>query len=210
MTIIGFIGSGNIGQAVAQAVIAAGHEVVMSNSRGPQTLDDVVADLGDAASADTVDGAAERGEVVVVTIPLSAYREIPAGPLAGKVVIDTNNYYPQRDGQIAALDDGSTTSSQLLADHLPASHVVKAFNHVPAADITADAQPAGSPDRRALAIAGDEEGAKSTVTSLIDAVGFDVVDLGDLGEGRRVQPGTPAYGPRLDARALRAATEDAG
>lgn len=205
MTTIGFIGSGNIGTAVAKRVIAAGHDVVMSNSRGPQTLSDLVAELGPRASADTSPGAAERGDLVVVTVPLKAYRDVPVEPLAGKVVVDTNNYYPQRDGRIAALDDGSTTSSLLLAEHLPASHVVKAFNHIQAGDIVAQAQPAGSEGRRALVIAGDDEQAKLTVAALVGEVGFDVVDAGPLAESWRIEPGTPGYGPRLDAAGMREA-----
>ena len=146
---------------------------------------------------------------MVVTIPLKAYRSVPAAPLAGKVVIDTNNYYPARDGQIPELDDGSTTSAELLQAHLPSSRVVKAFNHLYAADIAAHGQPAGSAGRRALAIAGDDADAKAEVSALIEEFGFDVVDAGPLAEGRRFQPGTPAYGPRLDTAGMRAALENA-
>src|SRR3954447_9395644 len=129
MTTWGFIGSGNIGSTVARLAIAAGHDVVLSNSRGPETLADLVAELGPHARAATPAQAAQAGDVVVVTIPLKAYREVPVEPLRGKVVIDTNNYYPQRDGHIAELDDESTTSSELLQAHLPESRVVKAFNN---------------------------------------------------------------------------------
>ena len=121
MTTWGFIGSGNIGSTVARLAIAAGHDVVISNSRGPETLADLVAELGPHARAATAAEAAEAGDVVVVTIPLKAYRDVPVDALAGKVVIDTMNYYPQRDGQIDELDDGSTTTSELLQAHLPQS-----------------------------------------------------------------------------------------
>jgi 8-hydroxy-5-deazaflavin:NADPH oxidoreductase len=205
MTTIGFIGAGNIGQAVARLALEHAYDVVISNSRGPETLDDVVARLGPNAEADTAEGAAARGDIVVVTIPLKAYRGVPVEPLAGKVVIDTNNYYPQRDGRIEELEDGSTTSSSLLQRHLPDSHVVKAFNHIMSAHLLEHAQAAGTADRRALAIAGDDADAKATVGRLIDELGFDVVDIGTLAESWRIQPDTPGYGPRLDVEGLRAA-----
>jgi predicted dinucleotide-binding enzyme len=140
---------------------------------------------------------------VVVTVPLKNYRAVPAPPLAGKVVIDTNNYYPQRDGHIRELDDESTTTAELLQAHLPKSKVVKAFNHIYAADLTTHGQPAKSEGRRALVIAGNDAGAKATVTRLIDQFGFDVVDAGPLAEGWRIQRDTPGYGPRRTAEELR-------
>jgi predicted dinucleotide-binding enzyme len=209
MTTIGLIGSGNIGSQIARAATAHGHDVVLSNSRGPETLGDLVAELGDRARAATPAEAAAAGDIVVVTIPLKAIDTVPVEPLVGKVVIDTNNYYPQRDGQIAALDDGSTTSSQLLQDRLVGAHVVKAFNHIAAADITGHAQPAGTDDRRALAVSGDDEQAKATVSRLIDEIGFDVVDLGTLAESWRIETDTPGYGPRLTADGLRDALASA-
>jgi predicted dinucleotide-binding enzyme len=140
---------------------------------------------------------------VVVTIPLKNYREVPVEPLAGKVVIDTNNYYPQRDGHIPELDNESTTTSELLQAHLPKSKVVKAFNHIYAAELTTHGQPAGSKNRRALVIAGDDPPAKETVTHLLDRFGFDTVDAGPLSEGWRIQRDTPGYGPRRTAEELR-------
>ena len=205
MTTIGLIGAGNIGQAVARLAVDHGYDVVLSNSRGPETLTDVVAGLGPKAQADTAEGAAERGDLVVVTIPLKAYEDVPVEPLAGKVVVDTNNYYPQRDGQIAALDDKSTTSASLLQEHLPTSQVVKAFNHIQSGHLSEHAQAAGTSDRRALVIAGDHADAKATVTRLIDELGFDVVDAGPLADSWRFEPDTPAYGPRLDADGMREA-----
>ena len=158
---IGFIGAGHIGSAVARAAVAAGHSVVLSNSRGPETLADLVTALGPTARAATATEAADAGDIVVVTIPLKAIAHVPVEPLAGKVVIDTNNYYPQRDGHIPALDDESTTTAELLQRHLPASKVVKAFNHIIAAQINTDGTPAGTPNRRALVIAGDDAAAKA-------------------------------------------------
>lgn len=209
MATIGLIGSGAIGSTLARLAVDHGHHVVLSNSRGPETLGDLVAELGPNARADTAAGAAEAGEIVVVTIPLRHYRQVPVEPLRGTVVVDTNNYYPQRDGRIAGLDDGSTTSSELLQAHLPGSRVVKAFNHIAAGHLADQGRPAGTAGRRALAVAGDDEAARATVAALIEEFGFDVVDLGPLVEGRRVQPGTPGYGAELDAEGLRRATAEA-
>jgi predicted dinucleotide-binding enzyme len=203
MTTIGIIGAGNIGSQLARLAVRNGHQVVIANSRGPETLTDLVSELGDGARAATRDEAAAAGEIVVVTVPLAAIETIPVEPLAGKVVIDTNNYYWERDGHIAALDDQSTTTAELLQDHLTGARVVKAFNHIGAADLTRHATPAGTPDRRALVIAGDDDDAKQTVADLIDAFGFDVVDAGPLAEGWRIQRDTPGYGPRLTADELR-------
>src|SRR6185295_1161027 len=155
VTTIGFIGAGHIGSQIARLAISHGYAVVISNSRGPETLAALVAELGPNALAATAVNAATAGEIVVVTVPLKNYREVPVAPLAGKIVIDTNNYYPQRDGQIPELDDESTTTAELLQAHLPTSKVVKAFNHIYAAELTTHGQPAGSANRRALVIAGD-------------------------------------------------------
>jgi len=194
MTTIGLIGSGKIGSTVARLAVAAGHDVVLSNSRGPETLADLVAELGPHARAATAELAAKAGDVVVVTIPLRSYLQVPVEPLRGKVVIDTNNYYPQRDDHIAGLDDRSTTSSELLQAHLPESRVVKAFNNLNFRHLGSLQRPPGSPDRTALPIAGDDPDAKAIVTRLLDDLGYDVVDAGRLAEGWRYQPDTPAYG----------------
>jgi len=203
MTTIGIIGAGNIGSQLARLAVQHGHQVVIANSRGPETLTGLVAELGDDARAATRDEAAAAGEIVVVTTPLAAIETIPVEPLVGKVVIDTNNYYPQRDGHIQALDDETTTTAELLQDHLPGARVVKAFNHIGAADLTGHATPAGTPDRRALVVAGDDDAAKAVVADLIDEFGFDVVDAGPLAEGWRIQRDTPGYVARFTADELR-------
>jgi 8-hydroxy-5-deazaflavin:NADPH oxidoreductase len=201
---LGLIGAGHIGSQLARLAIRSGHAVVISNSRGPETLADLVTELGPAARAATPAEAAAAGDVVVVTIPLKNYRDVPVAPLAGKVVIDTSNYYPQRDGNIPELDNESTTTAELLQTHLPASRVVKAFNHIMASQLTTDGTPAGTPNRRALVIAGDDAEAKAAVTALLDEFGFDTVDAGPLAEGWRIQRDTPGYGPRRNAVELRA------
>jgi len=203
MATIGLIGAGNIGSQVARLAVAHGYDVVISNSRGPETLAELVAELGPRARAATPVGAAKAGDIVVVTIPLKHYRTVPVEPLAGKIVIDTNNYYPQRDGHIAELDDESTTTSELLQAHLPTSRVVKAFNHIYAAQLTTDGRPAGTKNRRALVIAGDDAAAKAAVARLLDDFGFDAVDAGPLKEGWRIQRDTPGYGPQRTADELR-------
>jgi predicted dinucleotide-binding enzyme len=203
MATIGIIGAGMIGSQLARLAVKNGYQVVISNSRGPATLSALVAELGPKAKAATPAEAGAAGDMVVVTVPLRAYRDIPIEPLARKIVIDTNNYYPERDGHIPALDNESTTTAELLAAHLPNSKVVKAFNHIYAASLTTEGQPAGSENRRALVIAGDDEKAKAIVRDLIDQFGFDVVDAGPLKEGWRIQRDTPGYGPRRTAEQMR-------
>jgi predicted dinucleotide-binding enzyme len=203
MSTVGLIGAGQIGSQIARMAVRHGYDVVISNSRGPETLAELVAELGPRARAATPAQAASAGDIVVVTVPLKHYRQVPVSPLAGKIVIDTNNYYPQRDGQIPELDNESTTTSELLQAHLPSSRVVKAFNHIYASQITTDGRPAGANDRRALAIAGDDAHAKATVTRMLDEFGFDTVDIGPLSESWRIQRDTPGYGPRRTAAQLR-------
>ena len=203
MTTIGLIGAGHIGSQVARLAVRNGYNVVISNSRGPESLSGLISELGPAARAATVLEAAQAGDIVVVTIPLKNYRTVPVKPLEGKVVIDTNNYYPERDGRIPELDNESTTTAELLQAHLPASKVVKAFNHIYAAQLTTDGKPPGTKDRRALVIAGDDPQAKAAVTHLLDRFGFDTVDAGPLREGWRIQRDTPGYGPRRTAEELR-------
>ncbi|MFY1577818.1 NADPH-dependent F420 reductase [Verrucosispora sp. WMMD703] len=223
MATVGLIGSGHIGGTLARLAVNAGYDVVLSNSRGPETLTDLVDELGPQASAGTVDAAARAGDLVVVTIPLKSYRSVPAEPLAGKVVIDTNNYYPQRDGQIPELDEGSATSSELLQRHLPQAHVVKAFNNIFFKHLLTLARPGVAADRSALPIAGDDPAAKATVTEFLDRIGYDTVDGGPLADSWRFQPDTPAYGviysadpanreqeTPAGAGVLRAALADAG
>ncbi len=203
MATVGLIGAGHIGSQLARLAAAHGYDVVLSTSRSPETLAPLVAELGARARAATPSEAATAGDIVVVTIPLKAIATVPVAPLKGKIVVDTNNYYPQRDGHIAELDNESTTTAELLQRHLPESKVVKAFNHIYAQELTTHGQPKGTPNRRALVIAGDDAAAKRTVTEMIDRFGFDVVDAGPLKEGWRIQRDTPGYGPRRTAEELR-------
>ncbi|WP_438853874.1 NADPH-dependent F420 reductase [Agromyces sp. M3QZ16-3] len=193
MTTLGIIGAGHIGSQVARAALANGYEIVIANSRGPETLSELIDDLGPGARSATAAEAGAAGDVVVVTVPFGAYASIPVEPLAGKVVIDTNNYYWERDGHVAALDEGRATVSGLLQAHLPESRVAKGFNHIMAKDITTDGAPAGTPGRRALATASDFEDAAAVVTRLYDEFGFDTVNVGPLDESWRVERDQPAY-----------------
>ena len=202
MTTIGFIGSGNIGGTLAKLFAEQGYDVVISNSRGPETLADLVSEIGEHARAATAAEAAEAGDVVVVSIPFLAVDQVPVAPLAGKVVIDTNNYYWERDGHVAEIDDGATTPSEVLQVRLPESHVVKLFNAIQSGHLATQGVAAGTPGRRALPLAGDDADAKATVAARTDEIGYDVVDAGPLGEGWRFDRDQPAYGPAVDAAGL--------
>ena len=193
MTTIGLIGSGNIGSTVAKLAVDAGYDVVVSNSRGPETLAGLVAELGPKARAATAAEAAEAADIAVVTIPLKNYLDLPAAPLAGKVVLDTINYYPDRDGAFADLDAKQTTSSQLVQNHLVDSQVVKCFNNIFFRHLASMARPAGAADRNTLIIAGDGAGAKQTATEFLDSIGYDAYDAGSLADSWRFERDMPAY-----------------
>ncbi len=194
MTTVGFIGSGMIGGTVARLSVAAGHQVVLSNSRGPETLNDLVGELGPLARAATSAEAATAGELVVVSVPLHACPHLPAAELAGRTVLDTGNYYPQRDDQIPELDSGKLTSSEWLQSQLPGASVVKVFNNIFFKHLRSLARPAGAADRSYLPIAGDDAAAKAAVTEFLDSIGYGAVDAGALADSWRQEPGTPAYG----------------
>ncbi len=200
---VGFIGAGLIGSAVASAFARAGHEVILSNSRGPETLGDVVSRIGAGARAATATEAATEADVVVIAIPLFAREVVKSLPLDGKIVVDAMNYYPSRDGQIPELDSGvTTTTSEITASLLPSAKVVKAFNSIRSGDVAGKARPAGDPERGALLYAGDDAESKRVVASLISDAGFDPYDVGSLHEGFRFQNGAPAYGMRGKASEL--------
>jgi 8-hydroxy-5-deazaflavin:NADPH oxidoreductase len=193
MTTIGIIGSGHVGSSLARAAIAHDYDVVLSNSQGPDSLAEIVGELGQKARAATPVDAAEAADFAVVAIPITAVNEVPAEPLAGKVVLATINYFPQRDGHFPEIDNGTTTAPGVLQAHLPQSKVVRAFSMIDAADMSGDGHPPGDPKRRALALAGDDEEAKRLVVRLYDEFGFDAVDLGPLAESWRVDPGQAGF-----------------
>jgi predicted dinucleotide-binding enzyme len=198
---IGIIGAGFMGRGLASLALKNGHEVMISNSRDPKTLMSAAIAIG--CKVGTAEQAATFGDLVIVAIPLKNYRALPVQPLTGKIVVDANNYYPERDGKIAALETKTTTTSELLEKHLPASIVVKAFNAILQRDLSRDGRPSSSADRRALPIAGDDTDAKRIVTTLIDEFGFDVVDAGPLSAGWRFERAKPAYCVRNDVKGLK-------
>jgi predicted dinucleotide-binding enzyme len=189
MGTLGLIGSGEMGGTVARLAIAAGLDVVLSNSRGPQTLSDLVDQLGTRATAATIEEAARAGDWVVLAVPFGAFPRIPVEPLVGKTVLETTNFFGG-SGEDAA---GTGTSSELVQRHLAGAHVVKAFNTILPRQLSNLARPAGSDDRSALPIAGDEPVAKAEATRLLDLLGWDAVDAGTLADSWRMQPGTPAF-----------------
>jgi 8-hydroxy-5-deazaflavin:NADPH oxidoreductase len=209
MTTIGFIGSGHIGSNVARAALQQGYEVVMSNSRGPESLTELVAELGNGASAASGADAANAADFVVVSVPLNAALHIPVEPLRNKVVIDTNNYYFERDGHIDEIDRGDITVSGLLQRHLVGAMVAKGFNHIRFDQILSDALPTGTPGRRALATASDFPEAIELVTGFFDQIGFDTVNIGALSESWRIDRDMPGYGGQLDAVQLQAKLAEA-
>jgi predicted dinucleotide-binding enzyme len=190
---VGFIGSGHIGSTVAALAVKAGHHVVLSNSRGPDTLRDLVSDLGPQARAATYQEAAAAGDIVLVSIPVKAYPRLSGAPLAAKAVMDTGNYYPQRDGQIAVLDSKSLTDSEYLLSYLSGAQIVKVFNNIYFKHLRNLARPSGAADRSSLPIAGDSTTAKATVSQFVNSIGYGTVDAGLLADGWRQQPGTPVY-----------------
>src|SRR3954462_11803532 len=207
---IGIIGAGHIGGTLTRRFRALGHNVFVANSRGPETLRALAEETG--ATPVEVTEAARRGEVVIVTIPERHIPDLPSDLFAGVpdsvVVVDTGNYYPQqRDGRLAAIEEGTTES--LWVSQQLGRPVVKAFNNIYAEHLLKKGQPAGTPGRIALPVAGDDERSKASVLKLVDELGFDGVDTGGLDESWRQQPGTPVYAADFDAAGVREALSKA-
>jgi predicted dinucleotide-binding enzyme len=193
MTTIGIIGAGEVGSQIARAAIANGYTVVIANSRGPETLAGLIAELGPSARAATAAEAAAAGEFAVIAVPLTLANTMPVEELAGKIVIDTNNYMPGRDGHFAVVDSGEKTEHELRQEHLPTSRVAKAFTHIQSPTLLRFARPPSSPERVALAVSSDHPDAVELVTALYDQFGFDTVDNSPLSESWRSGPGTPVW-----------------
>lgn len=193
MNTIGIIGAGEVGSQIARAAIANGYDVVLANSRGPETLQTLIDELGPSARTSTAAEAAAAGDVVVIAVPLKLVNDMPVEELAGKVVLDTNNYMIWRDGHFPDVDSGEKTVHELRQDHLPTSKVVKAFTHIQAPRITIWGQPRGSANRPALSASSDFPEALDIVTRLYDQFGFDTVDNSPLSESWRTAPGQPAW-----------------
>lgn len=193
MTTIGIIGAGEVGSQLARAAITCGYKVVIANSRGPETLQDLVAELGPCAQAASAAEAAEAGDFVIIAVPLKLANDMPVDALAGKVVIDTNNYMPWRDGRYEIIDSGAKTEHELRQEQLPASKVAKAFTHIQAPRLFLSARPAGTPGRHALSVSSNFPEAVELVARLYDQFGFDTVDNSPLSESWRSGPGQPAW-----------------
>jgi 8-hydroxy-5-deazaflavin:NADPH oxidoreductase len=199
---IGIIGSGNIGATAAGLFVRAGHEVALSNSRGGQGLEALIAELGGKAKATTIEEAAELGAVVLIAIPFGKFSTLPADGFKGKVVVDAGNYYPERDGKFVELDSDETTSSEMMSAHLKEARLVKGFNTIYFKHLATQGDTSlPLEDRRAIFIAGDDSGAKEIVARLIEEIGFAAVDTGFLHEGgRSQQPGTAVYNKDVTAK----------
>ncbi len=199
---IGIIGSGNIGATAARLFVRAGHEVALSNSRGGQGLEALVAELGGKAKATTIEDAVRFGEAVLIAIPFGKFSALPADAFKGKVVIDAGNYYPERDGRFAELDSDETTSSEVMSSHLKEARLVKGFNTIYFKHLATQGESSlPLAERRAIFVAGDDTGAKEIVARLIEEIGFAAVDTGFLHEGgRSQQPGTALYNKDVTAK----------
>lgn len=192
-TTIGIIGSGNIGSTVARLAVAAGLDVVTSNSRGSDSLRNLIATLGSHARGASIEDAIGSADIVMLAIPLKAYLDLPVAAFSEKIVVDAMNYRPDRDGTFSQLEGGGMTSSSLIQQHLPGARVVKAFNNVDALRLGKLARPSEAADRSAIPVAGDDPDAKARVCELIDLLGYDPVDIGSLAESWRSQPDTPVF-----------------
>jgi predicted dinucleotide-binding enzyme len=190
---IGIIGVGMLGGAIARLSLNAGYDIVIANSRGPETLADMVADLGENARAGTYTEAAQSGDLVVLAVPMSAYKSLPVDALAGKIVIDTLNYYPERDGQMVEVETPDITTGELVQRELPDSRVVKSINNMDFLHLLRLARPSGAADRSAMPIASDDTDAKAQGIAYLDAIGYDAVDVGSLADSWRFEAGTPVY-----------------
>ena len=204
MTTIAVIGAGHLGRSFSLAAIAKGHEVVIANNSGPETIADLVEELGPKATAATAADAADAGAFALLAVPIPAARSVAAEPLAGKTVLTTCNYFAKRDGPIAEIDSGEQTVPQYIQAHLASSKVVRAFNHLDAASIVSDGEPEGTANRRALGYAGDEPAAKKLAADLYNELGFDPVDVGGLADAWRLDVDQPTFVVRQNADELRA------
>ena len=202
MTTIGVIGAGHIGRSFSTAAIAHGYDIVISNATGPETLTDLVSDLGPNARAATPADAAAAGDFVLLAIPLTGAEDLPAQQLAGKVVLTTVNYFPKRDGHFPEIDAETLTVPGYLQARLPESKVVRVFNHIDAANIVTDGTPAETPNRRALGYAGDDPEAKKLTSDLYESFGFDAVDVGGLDDAWRLDVDQPTFVVRQNKQEL--------
>ena len=207
---IGIIGTGNIGAALTRHFTRLGHDVVVANSRGPETLADLAKETG--AKPVPVSEVPRGRDLVVVTIPEGKVPDLPQGLFKNappnQIVIDTGNYYPRhRDGQIEGIENG-LLESRWVEQQL-GHPVIKVFNNIYAEHLAKRGKPPGTPGRIALPVSGDDAKAKEVIVKLVNDIGFDPVDAGGLDESWRQQPGTPVYATDFDAPGVRRALAQA-
>lgn len=192
---IGIIGAGNIGATLAKLLAQAGYKVAISNSRGPDTLQDLVAELGDNVQALTTTEAAQFGDIVIEAIPFKYYSQLPSEAISDKIFVTAANYYQGRDGQI---EMGSLSQSEFFTQNLPKARVVKAFNAIWYQHLATQGDTTKPiAERRAIFIAGNDDQAKQEVTAFIEAIGFGAVDTGTLPHSKVQEPDTPIYNKNL-------------